>query len=884
MPDLVTRLKLDNSQYNSGIDSAKQKTKEFQDTADDASKSINDLGSKGARSASELLKEMGKMENAGRSASNFRKQLGEIQKQIVDLTVNYRNMSTEMQNSPLGQEVAAKIQELTIQAAQYKDAIGDVSQEIRNLASDTAVWDGMKMGIDTASAALQGFVSMGILSADSQEKLVAVIAKLKSIEAATNAVIKIGNALQKNSAMIQGVRTVQTKALAKAKDLEAAATGRATIAQRLFNKVAMANPYVLLAAAIIAVGTALAAFAIKANKAKQEQEKLTKAHEAYMDKMKDSISKMGEAAYSYDNLRKKYVELRTEAEKQQFLVDYKDKLDDLGISVNDINGLEDVFINKTDAFRRACILRAQAMGLESMQAESYKEMMSELMAARDLAAGRNGQRVNEKDPLFDLLDKYNVYGDWNGLTGKVKRAGKDYIVTSNDVMKDLETAIRNHFAGVSKTIDDEQKDLEKQVAALDLGDAFNFNGKGNSGTPKTNTPKGGSKTNKEQIEALEGSKKALQDLISKTTALRDAQVVGTEEWEKQNKLLEDYQKQLDEVLGKEARLKNPLMEKIEPIKPEIKLPDKIELPKQKLEVDLTPKGDKMKKIFDEARAEAQKIQDWFDIGAISADMAKQMIAGLNEQLERQGIKAKVDIEIPDEAVQKIDSLVAKMDNIGSLSNGVNAINEIYESLSGLTDKLDEAENGWEQFFAVFQAGMSVFSSVTTIIETVGRAMELLNVAKSASIGLTQQEATAVTQEAAAHSANAGAAISEAAAEGAAAGAKGASSVASIPYVGPVLAVAAIASIMAAIIGMISQAKGFANGGIVDAPYKFGDKNLVRVNDGEMILNTQQQANLFKMLNDGRQDGSPAGGQVEFKIQGTQLVGVLNNINKRNSKI
>ena len=877
MPDLVTRLKLDNSQYNSGIDSAKQKTKEFQDTADDASKSINDLGSKGARSASELLREMGKMENAGRSASNFRKQLGEIQKQIVDLTVNYRNMSSEMQNSPLGQEVAAKIQELTMQAAEYKDAIGDVSQEIRNLASDTAVWDGMKMGIDTASAALQGFVSLGVLGEESTEKLVKVIAQLKSIEAATNAVIKIGNALQKNSAMIQGVRAVQTKALAKAKDLEAAATGRATIAQRLFNKVAMANPYVLLAAAIIAVGTALAAFAIKADKAKQEQEKLTKAHEDYMEKMKDSISKMGEAAYSYDNLRKKYLELRTEAEKQQFLVDYKDKLNDLGISVNNINGLEDVFINKTDAFRRACILRAQAMGLETMQANNYQEMMSEIMAARDLLASRKDTRINEGDPLFDMLKKYNV-GQY------VARWGKDYITATDEVFNGLEQAIRDHYSGLSKQIDDEQKDLEKQVADLDLGDAFNFNGKGNSGVPKTDTPKGGSKTNKEQIEALEGSKKAVQDLISKTQALRDAQVVGTEEWNKQNKQLEEYQKQLDEILGKEARLKNPLLEKIEPIKPEIKLPDKIELPKQKLEVDLEPKGDKMMRKFEEARAEAQKIQNWFDIGAISADMAKQMIAGLNDRLEREGIKARVDIEIPDEAVQKIDSLVAKMDKFSSMGNGVNAINDIYEAVSGLTDKLEEAENGWEQFFAVFQTGMSVFQSVTTIIETIGTVMEALNAAKATGIGLTQQETTATMQEATAHGANAGAAMSEAAAEGAVAGAKGASSVASIPYVGPILAVAAIASIMAAIIAMISQAKGFANGGIVNADSKFGDKNLIRVNDGEMILNTKQQANLFKMLNEGKQDNAQTGGQVEFKINGTQLVGVLNNINKRNSKI
>ena len=68
--DLITRLKLDNSQYNSGIDSAKEKTKQFQDTAEDTNKSLNDMGQKGAKSAKELLSEMNKLENASRSAPN----------------------------------------------------------------------------------------------------------------------------------------------------------------------------------------------------------------------------------------------------------------------------------------------------------------------------------------------------------------------------------------------------------------------------------------------------------------------------------------------------------------------------------------------------------------------------------------------------------------------------------------------------------------------------------------------------------------------------------------------------------------------------------------------------------------------------------------------
>ena len=82
---------------------------------------------------------------------------------------------------------------------------------------------------------------------------------------------------------------------------------------------------------------------------------------------------------------------------------------------------------------------------------------------------------------------------------------------------------------------------------------------------------------------------------------------------------------------------------------------------------------------------------------------------------------------------------------------------------------------------------------------------------------------------------------------------------------------------------MKSAKKFAGGGIVGGNSYSGDKILAGLNSGEMVLNKDQQANLFKMLNDGTPT-SGNGKEVEFKIRGTELVGVLNNINKKNSKI
>jgi predicted DNA-binding protein YlxM (UPF0122 family) len=106
----------------------------------------------------------------------------------------------------------------------------------------------------------------------------------------------------------------------------------------------------------------------------------------------------------------------------------------------------------------------------------------------------------------------------------------------------------------------------------------------------------------------------------------------------------------------------------------------------------------------------------------------------------------------------------------------------------------------------------------------------------------------------------------------------ASAMASIPYVGPILATAAATEMEALLAAMLPK---FANGGIIQGSSKYGDKLLARVNAGEMILNKTQQSRLFDIAN-GR--GGIGGQGVQFFISGKDLVGVLRNNNAANSKI
>lgn len=99
-----------------------------------------------------------------------------------------------------------------------------------------------------------------------------------------------------------------------------------------------------------------------------------------------------------------------------------------------------------------------------------------------------------------------------------------------------------------------------------------------------------------------------------------------------------------------------------------------------------------------------------------------------------------------------------------------------------------------------------------------------------------------------------------------------------PLVGWLLVGGAIATALAAFASIPS----FADGGIFQSYLTTGDKNLARLNGGEMILNKGQQANLFNLLDNGVTPMRNA--NVKFEIEGKKLVGVINNYNNKRSKV
>jgi len=240
------------------------------------------------------------------------------------------------------------------------------------------------------------------------------------------------------------------------------------------------------------------------------------------------------------------------------------------------------------------------------------------------------------------------------------------------------------------------------------------------------------------------------------------------------------------------------------------------------------------------------------------------LAAMQASKEAETLQHKLTLS---EQIAKLDEEIESLkdraiDNIGTLSN---VFDNLYRSIQNIGEALGEEVEweGFEQLMAIVNASVQIFETLRGVIEAV-KVIEQL---------AAKQKQKDAVKSAMANKLEAQSELEKAAAEGAAAGAGAASSVASIPVVGPALAVAAVAAVVAAIALGISKLSGFANGGIVNNGSPSGDKTLARVNQGEMILNKAQQATLWNMLN-GK--GGIGGGQVTFKLRGTELIGCINN--------
>lgn len=804
--NFVSKLTLDGADFNKTLDSAGKSVNDFTKQTQDASKQVDGLGKATKRTASELLNEMKGMENLGRSTSNYRSQLAQMTRQIQDLQINYNQMSNEMKNSDFGREVASQIQELTQKASEMKDQVMDAANSVKFLASDTANLDAAKSAIEGLSAGMQLFASVGILGEENTEKVVKALAKLKAIESATNAVIKISNILNKDSILMLKIKSIQTSLATKATIAQTTATKGATVAQRAFNTVAKANPYVLLATAILTVVGALVAFTRGTEEDTEAQERHQKELEEQERKYREYADSLGTVMTKYKQLQIAWKDLNDTASKESFIKEHKKDFDDLGIAINSVDDAEKLLVQNTEAVMKVFALRAKAAAAASLATQAYT---AALMKEQQVANNPK-KTFNENDRIPE-----NMYSDYK--TERAQRQGLsknirgDWYFTAEGARQASE--FNKQLDGVNQKYEEGDKWLEKQndflKEAQDILKSLNLS------TPTTTTNgNGGSGNQGDPFEV--GSAAYYSKLITEINNKLQNQVNTKEqilEYEKQIQMLEGLR---DRALGKEPSNLIPQLKMRTGLEDvgEIKIPATLSVQEVEFE-DIT---------FADLNAE---ISD-----AISGFQSmNSAVANVGKSIEDLGSGWDDSKSALENITTKVGDVFSIMQSVCGVIDTMNKLGAIFESIQNVSWLLEKKKN-------VEKAKGIGLATAETAVEgtnaTLGVVQAITGVIKSAS---------------------------------------------EIPMIGWILGLGAVAAVIAA----IASAPKFAKGGIVPGNSFSGDNITAQVNSGEMILNTNQQARLFDLLN-GEGSFSSGSNKVEFVIKGQELKGVLNNYDKKMSRV
>lgn len=296
------------------------------------------------------------MDTSGDAEESLRTRLRQATQEIATLTLKYREMSDEEKSSAQGQELRKKLEDLTAKAGDMRDAMDDANRSIRGMASDTSSFDALAGGLNvitSTAGAAQGALSMlGV----NQEDLMDIQTKLQASLAISNALSVIQNNLQKESAVMLGVRRIQERAAAAAIAIRTAvenkgviATKAATVAQAAFNAVAKANPYVLLAMALVTVVGALAAFSLGSKKAAEAEKKQAEEAQKLKEKQEEMAKAIGNATGNmeakYRSLQKQWNRLKSDQEKTKWIKDNAGAFKELGLKVKDVGDAQKVLVD-----------------------------------------------------------------------------------------------------------------------------------------------------------------------------------------------------------------------------------------------------------------------------------------------------------------------------------------------------------------------------------------------------------------------------------------------------------------------------------------------------------------------------------------------------------
>lgn len=499
---------------------------------------------------------------------------------------------------------------------------------------------------------------------------------------------------------------------------------------------------------------------------------------------------------------------------------------------------------------------------EEKQARNFKYIN---MNAIKATVHQRNLDVNEKDvteavvrraaEIFNSTNSQQLKDDAMKRAKEIKKEANKY-KDSSKRQQYLNNYDRQFDLALAVLLDLDQKRIEAVMSELQEGRSgeraaqamrrsYDRTIKGETTTEVTRTGRGGTtKVQKEELQIQEGSLTYWRNILADETKYRDALEKDTDEWKKHNDKVEEAQKMIEEIEGTIKKTTPALWNSLQ--------------------------------YWNEIKDAAEKTKNESPVGSDEYNEAVATIKKVENVLKGFDLADALMVDPP--TIASLEAVISIMTELrNEMDIGSKEFEEWGKTIENIQTKLNEAKgikveapktDTWKEFNSAMSNTSTIVSALTNTFKdgaevTASSILAMVSTALPA-LGSLISSIEALT-------------AAEAVEAGVAATGKAVSS--SKHWIEAIAAVAALGSVVAAALSSARSQK-FANGGIVGGTSFTGDRVTAQVNSGEMILNKAQQANLFRMAN----SGVGGGGQVEFHISGTELVGVLNNNNRKNNLI
>lgn len=458
---------------------------------------INEAG----QQADALLKEEQALNERKAALDNMNNKYESIRTQLRKAKEELMQMAAAGKR---GTEEYAKQQQ---EVARLTAAMKSANKQATVLANPNKMFAGVISGLTLMTSGYQAVTGAMGLFAGENENLQRIMVKVQSLMSITMALQTAYTQLNKNSAF-------QLVIVAKAKDMLTAANARLAAALGISTAAAtafMAAITLGLSAAITGIIYLISKFSKETNEAAVSTSAMRKAFEEYHDA---TATKSANLVGKFAELRNEYMELKTQAEKTEWIKANQSALNGLELAVYNVKDADDVFINNTPKVIKSLELRAKAMALQELQTKAYEQYYKQVINADNTVKGggfykkmksgsyftANGQMPDEwkKAGVTDKEANYQWGGGQSGAgmfkptQAAIDKINAYRIQQARKTNNTIHTQARADLSKTVEYVENELKLTDKEIAALNI---LKAGGSGSKKGTKENT--GGSKTTKD---------------------------------------------------------------------------------------------------------------------------------------------------------------------------------------------------------------------------------------------------------------------------------------------------------------------------------------------------------------------------------------------------